>query len=177
MSSFPFPIAQNLVHRSGSNQLTRREFVKLSATALAAAGVGLNCAHTLQRPVGDASERDLVLLAIDEAQRAGADFADARISQHWYESIGTREERITNVSSTNSYGMGVRALVGGSFGFSATRELTRDAVAATARQAVAIAAANNRVAPSIVTMAPVKAYPNAQWQTPHEIDPFTIPIE
>ena len=145
---------------------------------MAAAGVlTTSCAHVQKRPVGDASERDLVLLAIDEAQHAGAQFADARISQHWFESIGAREDRITNVSGTNSYGLGVRALVGGSWGFSATRELTRESVTATAREAVAIASANNRVAPSTVALAPVEVYPNAVWRTPHEIDPFSIAIE
>ena len=118
-----------------------------------------------------------MLLAIDEAQRAGADFADARISEHWFESVGTRERRITQVASTNSYGVGVRALVGGSWGFSATREATADAVAATAREATAIAKANDRVAPSSVELAPVETFPDARWETPHEIDPFDVAVE
>lgn len=155
--------------------MERREFLKLGAVA--ATSVGLGCAT---RPVvtrAGGSERDLVLLAIDEAQRAGADYADARISQHWFEAVGTREDRITNVSSTESYGVGVRALVGGAWGFAATRDVSPESVARTAREAALMAKVNNRIAPSKLELAPVEAYPDAQWTTPHDIDPFNVPIE
>jgi len=84
---------------------------------------------------------------------------------------------ITQVRSTDSYGINVRALVGGSWGFAATQIFTRDAVANIAREAVAIARANNDVAPSTTVLAPVDIFPDADWVTPHSIDPFTIPIE
>ncbi|MFP6615864.1 MAG: TldD/PmbA family protein, partial [Candidatus Hydrogenedentota bacterium] len=151
--------------------------LQLSAAALAAGSFGSGCAHLPNRTRSGTLERDLVLLAIDTAQREGAVFADARISRHRFESVSAREERITGVSSTDSYGIGVRTLVGGSWGFSATQETTRDAVMSVAREAVAIARANNSIAPSTVELAPVKAYPNAQWTTPHVIDPFEVPIE
>src|SRR6185503_9424362 len=83
----------------------------------------------------------------------------------------------TNVAKSESYGIGVRAFVGGSWGFAATRELTRDAVAAVARDAVAIAAANDRVAPSTTRLAPAAKVPDGRWITPHVIDPFSVPIE
>jgi TldD protein len=67
--------------------------------------------------------------------------------------------------------------VGGSWGFAATQIFTRDAVANIAREAVAIARANNDVAPSTTVLAPVDIFPDADWVTPHSIDPFTIPIE
>ena len=42
---------------------------------------------------------------------------------------------------------------------------------------MAIARANNDVAPSTTVLAPVELFPDADWATPHSIDPFTIPIE
>ena len=84
---------------------------------------------------------------------------------------------MTGVNRGESYGIGIRALVGGSWGFAATRDLTNDAVTRTAREAVAVGAANDKINPVKTALAPVKKIPDGRWITPHEIDPFTIPIE
>ncbi|HCQ04727.1 MAG TPA: TldD/PmbA family protein, partial [Candidatus Latescibacteria bacterium] len=122
-------------------------------------------------------ERALIEQAIEAVKDAGASYGDARISRHWFESITTREKQITGVSSRDSYGIGIRALVGGSWGFSATRILTTDAVAETAKEAVEIAKINNRIAPSEITLAPIDVVREVYWETPHEIDPFEVSIE
>ena len=145
--------------RAGIGGIDRREFVKITGAAGAALVVGagsLGCGPgeppvSGSGPAPDPAERELALLALDEARSAGASYVDVRVSRHWNESISTREQQITNVSKSDSYGIGVRALVGGSWGFSATRDLSRDAVAAVAREAAAIASANDRVAPSTTT--------------------------
>lgn len=165
--------------------LDRRQFVKAAGVAGAALAAGPDtwgCRapgpqtdQTLPGP--DPAERDLALYALDETRSAGAKYADARVSRHWSESINAREDRITGVSKSDSYGIGVRALVSGAWGFAATRELTREAVARAAREAVAIAKANDRVEPSDTTLAPVDPVPDGRWVTPHETDPFDVPIE
>ena len=155
--------------------LSRRDFVRLSALA-AASGLVLP-----RRPVAAQSmtstESELLSLAMDVARGEGADYADGRVIRTQFEAVGAREQMITQVRSTDSYGINVRALVGGSWGFAATQIFTRDAVANIAREAVAIARANNDVAPSTTVLAPVDIFPDADWVTPHSIDPFTIPIE
>ena len=169
--------------RSSFSGIDRREFVKLSGAAGAALAVGSFGCRPGDPPISgsgpapDAAERELALLALDEARSAGASYVDVRVSRHWNESISTREQQITNVSKSDSYGIGVRALVGGSWGFSATRDVSRAAVAAVAREAAAIASANDRVAPSTTALAPVDAVPDGRWVTPHEIDPFDVSIE
>ena len=155
--------------------LSRRDFMRLSALA-AASGLVLP-----RRPVAAQSmtstESELLSLAMDVARGEGADYADGRVIRTQFEAVGAREQMITQVQSTDSYGINVRALVGGSWGFAATQIFTRDAVANIAREAVAIARANNDVAPSTTVLAPVDIFPDADWVTPHSIDPFTIPIE
>ena len=149
--------------------------MRLSALA-AASGLVLP-----RRPVAAQSmtstESELLSLAMDVARGEGADYADGRVIRTQFEAVGAREQMITQVRSTDSYGINVRALVGGSWGFAATQIFTRDAVANIAREAVAIARANNDVAPSTTVLAPVDIFPDADWVTPHSIDPFTIPIE
>jgi len=153
----------------------------MKLTASSAAGSALTaCANPamLQRTNAFTSaEKTLLLHAIDAARAAGADYADGRIIRTQFEAIGTREQSITQVQSTDSFGINVRALVGGSWGFSATQNLQRDAVAAMAREAVAVARANNEVAPSQTVLAPVEVFPDARWVTPHRIDPFDVGLE
>lgn len=160
--------------------LDRREFLKrtgAAGAALAVAGGG-NWSCAPGEPADtDPFERELALLALDEATGAGAAYADVRVSRHLFEAVATRERQITGVNYTESYGVGVRALVGGSWGFAGTRDVTREAVATAAREATAIAAANNRIAPQSTSLAPVEPYPDAHWITPHEIDPFDVSVE
>ena len=114
---------------------------------------------------------------MDAARSAGADYADGRVIRTQFEGLSARKQLITQVQSTDSYGLNIHALVGKSWGFAATQDFSRDAVARTAREAVAIAGANNEVAPSTNELAPVDIFPNADWVAPHIFDPFTIPTE
>jgi TldD protein len=99
-------------------KLDRREFVKLAGAAgVAAAGGEWEQAFAFQQntaPGPDAAEKELVLLALDAVKSAGASYADVRITRGNTESIATRERQITNVSKNETYGIGIRALVGGS---------------------------------------------------------------
>ena len=162
------------------DRIGRREFVKLTGAAMAAGVGGLNIPAAMPQataPGPDAAERELAMLALDAVRSAGAAYADVRISRHLFEAINTRERQITGVTKTESYGIGIRALVGGSWGFAATRDLGKDSIVRTAREAAAIAAANDKVAPTKTILAPVRPVPDGRWITPHEIDPFTISVE
>ena len=163
-----------------AGNMDRRDFLRTTGAAGAAvalaSGAGWSCAPS-DAPEADPFELTLALLALDEARSAGASYADVRISRHLFEVVATREMQITGVNYTESYGIGVRALVGGSWGFSGTREVTRDAASSVAREATAVATANNSIAPQQTELAPVEAYPSGRWITPHDIDPFDVPVE
>jgi TldD protein len=173
---------------------TRREFLKTSASA-AAVGIAANLvvphsagaassaarfaedALRVAPTVGDPAIRELVLSAIDAARRAGASYADARVSQNRSRTLATRERRVQGLSDNETMGCGVRVLVDGTWGFAATRELTTDAIARTARLAVAQAKANRRTQVAPVQLAPVTPTLNGTWRSPIRIDPFTVAIE
>jgi TldD protein len=162
------------------NEIDRREFVKIAGAAGLAIASGVDTALAFQQkaaPGPDAAERELVLLALDAVKSAGATYADVRITRGNTEQISTRERQITGVNKNETYGIGIRALVGGSWGFAATHDLRKDVVAATAKRAAAIAAGNDKVNPVKTPLAPVKKVPDGRWITPHQIDPFTISVE
>src|SRR6476620_1544432 len=89
---------------------------------------------------------------------AGASYADARIARYRDNQIFTREQQIINVVDQDSMGCGVRALVDGTWGFSATRTLTKAGVAAAAREAAGIAKANRVARDRAVQLAPSPSY-------------------
>src|SRR5688572_15930765 len=149
---------------------SRRELFKASAAGLALSQVasarGLLVEQLLQ---------DVCNAALDTAKKAGASYADVRIHRRRNESVEVRDDHVESVGDHESYGIGVRVVVDGAWGFSAaSRVLVKDAQAA-AKIACDIARANAKVLTSKVELAPNPAHVDV-WQTPLEKDPFKIPI-
>ncbi|MBE7559279.1 TldD/PmbA family protein [bacterium] len=114
--------------------------------------------------------------AVDEAVRLGAEYADARVCHYQDQRVDVRDEIVTNLLDREEIGVGVRCYYGGAWGFAATHVLTPEEIAATAARAVAVARASATLAPRLGPLAPV--YPHVTtYVTPHEIDPFTVPLE
>jgi TldD protein len=161
----------------------------MSAAALAAAGgavapaagqaprVSPTPARDDHAPAMDPAVRELLLEALDAASRGGAEYADARISRYRNSSVATREQQIVNVVEGDTMGVGVRVLVAGTWGFGASRDLTKSGVAVAAREAVAIARANRLPEADRVRLAPAPVVPDGRWQTPYTMDPFEVPVE
>jgi len=162
--------------------MDRRTFIAqgaVLAAGLAACGPGVIAppAQRYTAPGADPHARDLALHALDAARAAGASYADARVVRVRQQSVATRERRVAGLSEEESLGVGVRVLVGGAWGFAATREMTRDAVAGAAVLAAGQARANRVAGGPPVEMAPTPVIPDGRWMSPIEIDPFTVAIE
>src|SRR5687767_13026461 len=122
----------------------RRDFLKAAAAAAAVASLGSRAQAGTLRPPPSGSDPfidDLALEGLNAAKAAGASYADTRIGRYRSQFVGTRERQVTGVQDSESYGVGVRALVAGSWGFAATSDLTRAGVQQAAREAVRLAKA------------------------------------
>src|SRR5687767_10370172 len=117
------------------------------------------------------------MVALDAARSAGAQYADVRISRNRNQSINTRERRVQGLSDNETFGFGVRTLVGGAWGFAASSDLTRDEVARIARQSAAQATANRAALVKPVVLAPAPVTRDGKWRSPVRIDPFDVAIE
>jgi len=158
---------------------TRRDFIKSTAAAaasVAAYGPLALGAQTLPAPAADSAALDLANLALDAARRAGASYADVRIGRYRRQSIATRERQVSGVSDNESYGLGVRTLVDGSWGFAATSTMTRESVQRAAADATAMSRAARIVRKHRVELAPAKAV-TGTWITPVRRDPVDVPLE
>ena len=164
--------------------MRRREFLIGSGVAAGAlllppllGGARAIAAEELFSRLDPALKKRLADTALGAAREGGAEYCDVRIGRYLRQFLNTREHRVENVVNTESTGLGVRVLADGAWGFAATSTLTPDAVAAAARQALAVAKANAKVASSRVQLAPAKALGEVHWKTPIQRNPMHVPVK
>ena len=160
--------------------LTRRDFIKSAGTAAALAvspGFLLEpLAQTIAAPAADPFAIELANEALNAARGAGASYADVRVGRYRRQSVGTRERQVTNLTDSESYGMGVRTLIEGCWGFAATSRMTKPAARETALNAATMSRAAREVHKRRVELAPVKPV-QGTWITPVRRDPLDVPPE
>jgi TldD protein len=159
----------------------RRDFLQLTG---AAAGTLLVPWQRYARPwsgsltpIPTADRKQLADAALEAARSAGASYADVRIGRYLNQFINGRETKIQNVVNTESYGVGVRVIANGTWGFGATQDVTMDGVRRAAAQAVAIARANARLQTEPVSLAPQRGYGEVSWRTPIVKNAFEISVK
>ncbi|MDZ4169335.1 MAG: TldD/PmbA family protein [Coriobacteriia bacterium] len=120
--------------------------------------------------------REIIEAALDAARLAGASYADARVVDSSREELQVADGRLEGVDRSDSFGLGVRVLVDGAWGFAASRTVTRDEASRVAREATAIARASALVGGEPVRLSPVEPA-RGTWAGPCQVDPFTVPLE
>jgi len=103
------------------------------------------------------SHFDEAYSAVQAALDAGARYADARIMVRRTESMTARDGDVEDLSSDESAGLGVRALVGSSWGFYAVPDLSDAAARAAGRRSAQIAAASATVPGPPIDLVPAGA--------------------
>jgi len=121
------------------------------------------------------SHFDEASAAVQAALEAGARYADCRVMVRRTESMSARDGDIEEVDSGESAGLGVRALVGSSWGFYAVPDLSDPAARAAGRRAAQIAAASATVPGPPVELVPSAAI-EASWANECEVDPLGVPL-
>jgi TldD protein len=119
--------------------------------------------------------RPVLERALAAARAAGASYADARVVRRRFERIATREDHVVEVDADETFGLGVRVLAGGAWGFAASVVVTEEEATRVAEQAVAIAKVNAAILARPVTLAPVPAYTD-RWGTTLREDPLAVPL-
>jgi len=122
-------------------------------------------------------KKQLADVALNAARSKGATYVDVRIGRYLNQFIITREDKVTNIVDTESYGMGIRVIAGGCWGFSATDKLDKDNIARAAELAVSIAKENARLQTQPVQLAPQKSLGEVTWKTPIIKNGFDIPVK
>ena len=141
------------------------------------AGDPVDVARLLEPGADTVLKKRLADVALNTAKSAGATYADVRIQRTLNQSIFTREKQVQGIGNAESYGVGVRVIAGGTWGFAATNDVSDKGIAAAAKQAVAIAKANAKVQKEPVQLAPQKGYGEVSWKTPIKQNALEVPIK
>jgi TldD protein len=115
-------------------------------------------------------------VALNTAKSMGATYADARIGRYLNQYVFTREDKVQNVVNTESFGIGIRVIANGTWGFSSTNDVTEDGIKKATQHAVSIAKANAKIQKEPVVLAPVQGHGEVSWKTPIKKDFKEVPI-
>ena len=166
--------------------MNRRDFNQLMG--MGTAGILLPKLPAYSRPVAPeamlepgldvAVKKRLADAAMNAAKAKGATYSDVRIGRYLNQFVVTREDKVQNIVNTESYGVGVRVIADGCWGFSAVVDAKTEAdLAQAAETAVAIAKANAKLMKQPVQLAPQKGYGEVSWKAPIKRNAFEVPIK
>ncbi len=163
--------------------INRRKFLKGTAATFAAVsipstlkGIGNGAGYVLIPSAGRWNDPDLFTLAesgVDIAMSLGAQYADVRLTN-------TRNEEIRNYREIavddEWFGIGVRVLVKGHWGFMSSAVWTLAEVERLARGAVTQASAYSQYIKGTIELAQAPSAVNrGEWSMPIKYDPFDVP--
>ncbi len=163
--------------------MKRRNFIQLSGMGAGALMVPMSMmgnnisAEALLAPGMDVIvKKRMADVALNTAKSMGSTYADARIGRYLNQYVFTREDKVQNVVNTESFGVGIRVIANGTWGFASTNDVTEDGIKNATMQAVAIAKANSRIQKEDVKLAPVESYGEVSWKTPIKKDFKEVPV-
>src|SRR6185312_1723323 len=124
------------------------------------------------------TEFDAATAAVQAALDAGARYADARVMHRRYESMAARNGDVEDLTQRETAGIGVRALVGGCWGFFGVPDLDDAPARQAGVRAAEIAAASAAVpAPRSGREALIPSEPEVgSWASECLIDPLAVPL-
>ncbi|MFI6770167.1 TldD/PmbA family protein [Streptomyces sp. NPDC050355] len=153
-------------------------------------------AHALDASFLALPLRALADAALARARALGADHADFRLERIRSASWRLRDARTSGTSDSTDLGYAVRVVHGGAWGFASGVDLTMDAAARVASQAVAMAKLSAKVTEAAesggaarsasaeggrwatggrVELAAEPAHPDRTWVSSYEVNPFDVP--
>src|SRR3954463_1465424 len=118
---------------------------------------------------------DIATAAVEAALNAGARYADARAMETRSESIDARNGVVESLDRSERAGIGVRALIGSSWGFFAVPDLAPAAARRAGEQAAAVARASTRVSGPDLRLAP-EAPVAGSWASECVEDPWSVSL-
>ncbi|MBZ6175114.1 MULTISPECIES: TldD/PmbA family protein [Streptomyces] len=136
--------------------------------------------HDLDQSFTALPLRPLADAALARARALGAEHADFRLERVRSASLRLRDARPAGSSDTTDLGYAVRVVHGGTWGFASGVDLTLDAAARVASQAVAMAKLSAQVIKAAgsderVELADEPVHADKTWVSAYGIDPFTVP--
>ncbi|GAA3113329.1 TldD/PmbA family protein [Planomonospora alba] len=120
--------------------------------------------------------RRLADAALQRARDLGAEHADFRLERVRAETLRLSDARLEGSIDSDDLGYAVRVVKNGTWGFASGIELTPEAAAAVAEQAVEVAVISAAVNREPIELAPEPVHADVTWVSSYEVDPFGVPL-
>jgi TldD protein len=120
--------------------------------------------------------RRLADAALQRAADLGAEHADFRAERIRGQQIGLSDGSLETLYDTDDLGLAVRVVVGGTWGFASAVDLTPDAAARAAADAVAVARVAAAINTERIDLAPATAHGEVSWASAYDVDPFSVGV-
>ncbi len=163
--------------------MKRRDFIQAAGLGLGGLvmpipifGKAVDPQVFLESPMDVLQKKQLADVALNTARSNGASYADIRIGRYLNQYLFTREDKVQNIVNSESFGVGIRVLVNGTWGFASTSDVTTTGITKATQQATAIAKANSRLQKEPVQLAPQKGYGEVSWKAPIQKNAFEVPV-
>lgn len=165
--------------------MKRRDFVQIAGLGLGGMMLPLGLLGNsnpisiealLESPLNTQQKKQIADAALNTAKSNGATYTDVRIGRYLNQFLSTRENKVQNIVNTESYGVGIRVIVNGTWGFASTNDVSAEGVKKATLQAVAIAKANSKFQTEPVKLAPNVSHGEVSWKTPIQKNAFEIPV-
>lgn len=112
--------------------------------------------------------------AISAGKAAGASHVDVRIERTRSGLLALRDTDLQSQSDETVFGIGVRVIVNGAWGFASSPDVSIATAQKMAQIAVSMAKTSKPLSTEEVTLTPEPVYANQQWVSAYEIDPFAV---
>lgn len=165
--------------------MKRRDFVQIAGLGLGGMMLPLGLLGNsnpvsiealLESPLNVQQKKQIADAALNTAKSNGATYTDVRIGRYLNQFISTRENKVQNIVNSESYGVGIRVIANGTWGFASTNDVSPEGVKKATLQAVSIAKANSKFQTDPVKLAPNVSHGEVSWKTPIQKNAFEIPV-
>lgn len=164
--------------------MKRRDFIQLTGLSAGAMmmpftsfGNSVDVSRLLDPLLDSAQKKTLADVALNTTKGLGATYTDVRIGRYLNQFVASREKKVQNIVNTESFGVGIRVIANGTWGFAASNNVTPEGIKKTAERAVAIAKANSKFQKEPVKLAATPSYGEVAWKTPIVKNGFEVPIK
>ncbi len=120
--------------------------------------------------------RGLADAALQRAADLGAEHADFRAERIRGQRIGLSDGSLETLYDTDNLGLAARVVVEGTWGFASAVDLTPEAAARAAAEAVAVARVAAAINTERIELAPVTAHGEVSWTSAYQVDPLSVGV-
>ena len=133
-------------------------------------------AHPVDPTFLDLPLRRLADAALQRARDLGVEHADFRLERLQSQAVRVRDAVLEGAQDGEELGFAVRVVADGTWGFASAIDLTPEAAARAADEAVAVARVSSAIRTERIELAPEPVHDDATWVSAYEIDPRTVPL-